>query len=503
MTAVFRSTHRLLPAVLAILALVFAACTSSGAPAAGSGAVVYAVGSDPTSLDPQAVDDGNERATNDNIYETLVFRNGQTSALEPGLALSWTLKTDTTWEIKLRPNIKFTNGAAMNADAVVFSVKRIIDPALKSPQFSYLNSIKDATKVDDLTVTITTDGADPGLGAKLTWLKVVDPAYAKTADFASKPIGTGPYKFVEWKKGQSVTLTANADYWGTKPAIKDVTIRVIPEINTRLQALKNNELNLTANLSPELMSQAPATATARSVEFYEIYFANMNPGKPFADKNTRLAAQYAVDKEGILKSLFNNFGKVQQGQIIREDWPGFNPNLKAYPYDLAKAKSLLAGKTPEIKLVGEAGRWLKDKETLQAVAGYLTAAGFKVNLEIQEFGAWVSSLYLPYDQKVDAIWGSTSADLLEADRPLTQTICGSKQVNWCNKQYTDLVNKARGTTDSKVRQDLYNQATQIQYDESPILYLINPDDIYGMSATLVWKPRLDGKILFGEMTLKK
>jgi peptide/nickel transport system substrate-binding protein len=499
-----RVPFRFLIVGLPILALLGAACTTTtSTPAAGaSGSVTYAIGADPTTLDPQATDDGNERAVNDNVYETLVFRNGQTSALEPGLALSWTLKTDTTWELKLRPNVKFTNGAAMNADAVVFSIKRIIDPNLKSAQYSYLNSIKDATKVDDLTVTITTDGPDPGLGSKLTWLKVVDPAYAKTADFASKPVGTGPYKFVEWKKGQSVTLTANPDYWGTKPTIKDATIRVIPEINTRLQALKGGELDLTANLSPELMSQAPATATARSVEFYEIYFSNISPGKPFADKNTRLAAQYAVDKEGILKSLFAGHGTVEQGQIIRDDWPGFNPNLKPYPYDVAKAKSLLGGKTPEIKLVGEGGRWLKDKETLQAVAGYLTAAGFKVNLEIQEFGAWVSSLFLPYDQKFDSIWGSTSADLLEADRPLTQTICGSKQVNWCNQQYTDLVNKARVTTDAKARQDLYNQATQIQYDESPILYLINPDDIYGQSAKLVFKPRTDGKILFKEMALK-
>ena len=504
MITVSRAPRAAFAALLPILALLAAACgtaTPSTGPGA-AGAVVYAVGADPTTLDPQATDDGNERAINDNVYETLVFRNGSTSALEPGLALSWTLKTDTTWEIKLRPNVKFTNGAAMNADAVVFSIKRIIDPNLKSAQFSYLNSIKDAAKVDDLTVTITTDGPDPGLGSKLTWLKVVDPAYAKTADFASKPVGTGPYKFVEWKKGQSVTLTANPDYWGTKPTIKDATIRVIPEINTRLQALKGGELDLTANLSPELMSQAPATATARSVEFYEIYFSNISAGKPFADKNTRLAAQYAVDKEGILKSLFAGHGTVEQGQIIRDDWPGFNPNLKPYPYDVAKAKSLLGGKTPEIKLVGEGGRWLKDKETLQAVAGYLTAVGFKVNLDVQEFGAWVSSLFLPYDQKFDSIWGSTSADLLEADRPLTQTICGSKQVNWCNQQYTDLVNKARVTTDAKARQDLYNQATQIQYDESPILYLINPDDIYGQSAKLVFKPRTDGKILFKEMSLK-
>jgi peptide/nickel transport system substrate-binding protein len=505
-----RSSRGFLFALLPALALLIAACgTSTTSPSAGTkagpaGAVTYAIGADPTTLDPQATDDGNERAVNDNIYETLVFRNGQTSALEPGLALSWTLKDPTTWTIKLRPNIKFTNGAALNADSVVFSVTRIIDPALKSAQFSYLNSITGAKKVDDTTVELTTDGPDPILPSQLTWLKVVDPAYAKTADFVNKPVGTGPYKFVEWKKGQSVTLTANTDYWGDKPAIKDVTIRTIPEINTRLQALKASpaELDLTANLSPELMSQAPASVTIKSIENYEIYFSSTSSGKPFADKNVRLAAQYAVDKEGILKTLFAGHGTVEPGQILRSDWPGFNPNLKPYPFDLNKAKSLLAGKTPSVKLVGEAGRWLKDKEVLQAVQGYWQDAGFKVTLDIQEFGTWVSTLFLPNAQKVDSIFASTSADLLDGDRPLTQTICGSKQVDWCNQQYTDLVNKARVTTDAKARQDLYNQATQLQYDESIILYLVNPDDIYGMSSKLVFKPRTDGKILFKEMSLK-
>ena len=148
-----------------------AACgTTTSTPTPGSGAsgsVAYAIGADPTTLDPQITDDGNERAVNDNVYETLVWRNGKTSALEPLLATSWELKGDTTWEFKLRPNVKFTNGAAMNADAVVASVKRIIDPALKSPQFSYLNSITDAKKIDDLTVEIITNSPDPALPSRI------------------------------------------------------------------------------------------------------------------------------------------------------------------------------------------------------------------------------------------------------------------------------------------------------------------------------------------------
>ena len=182
-------------ALLPVVALLAAACgTTTSTPTPGSGAsgsVAYAIGADPTTLDPQITDDGNERAVNDNVYETLVWRNGKTSAVEPLLATEWSLKGDTTWEFKLRPNVKFTNGSPMNADAVVASVKRIIDPALKSPQFSYLNSITDAKKVDDLTVQVITNGPDPALPSRMTWLKIIDPGYVNNPDFVNKPVGTG------------------------------------------------------------------------------------------------------------------------------------------------------------------------------------------------------------------------------------------------------------------------------------------------------------------------
>jgi peptide/nickel transport system substrate-binding protein len=120
--------------------------------------VTIALGSEPTTLDPQLREDGGERAVNDNIYETLMARDPNGN-LVPGLAAGTPGLVDPqTWEIKLRPGIKFHNGESLNADAVVFSVKRIIDPKFNSEQISFFETIKDAKKVDDLTLRIITKG---------------------------------------------------------------------------------------------------------------------------------------------------------------------------------------------------------------------------------------------------------------------------------------------------------------------------------------------------------
>ncbi len=155
--------------------------------------ITITLGSEPTTLDPQIREDGGERAVNDNVYETLLARTAE-GLLVPGLAAADPRLVDPkTWEVKLRPGIRFHNGEAFNADAVVHSIKRIMDPAFKSEQISFFSTIKDARKVDDLTVQIVTDGPDPILPARLYWMKMVPPAHSKDPKFAEAPVGTGPY----------------------------------------------------------------------------------------------------------------------------------------------------------------------------------------------------------------------------------------------------------------------------------------------------------------------
>src|SRR5262249_48043904 len=148
--------------------------------------------------------------------------------LIPGLAESAPIQSaPTAWRFKLRPNIKFTNGEPFNADAVVFSVKRIVDPKFGSKQISYFATITDARKVDDLTVDVVTQGPDPILPARMYWMKMVPPEAASKPGFAQTPVGTGPYKLVRWTRGSSIQLTKNDGYWSGAPSIDTINYRFV------------------------------------------------------------------------------------------------------------------------------------------------------------------------------------------------------------------------------------------------------------------------------------
>ena len=331
-----------------------------------------AIGSEPTTLDPQLRDDGGERQVTDNIFETLMTRDAA-GTLGLGLAASEPVLVDpTTWEVKLREGVTFQNGEPFDAAAAAFSVNRVIDPAFNSEQSSYFNTITGAEAVDATTLRITTSGPDPILPTRLYWLKMVPPVAAAEPGFAEAPVGTGPYKFESWSRGSSITLVANETYWDGAPAVPEVEFRFIPEFGTRLSSLLSGEVDLITNLLPEFVEQVPQSFAVTGVELPIILLSDEN--EPVGDVRVRQALNYAVDKEALAEALYGGYADVMQGQLLAPSYFGFNPDVQGYPYDPEKAKALLAeagAEGAEVTLYGTAGRWLKDRELVEAVAAVL------------------------------------------------------------------------------------------------------------------------------------
>ncbi|WP_373498307.1 ABC transporter substrate-binding protein [Desulfococcus sp.] len=472
--------------------------------AACADGIVIALGSEPTTLDPQLREDGGERAVNDNIYETLLQRT-PAGELVAGLAAAPpSLVEPSIWEVKLRAGVTFHNGEPFNADTVVYSILRTIDPKFNSEQMSFFNTIKTAVKVDDLTVRITTDGPDPILPSRLYWMKMVPVAHSRDAKFAEAPVGTGPYRFVEWRRGQHILLERNGVYWGGAPAIEKVTYRFVSEPGTRLAGLSAGEFDLITNLMPEFTAQVPQKINILGLE-HPIIILNADGGIT-KDPRVRQALNYAVDKQALAEGLFEGFAQVAQGQLLSPSFFGFNTDVGPYPYDPAKAHALLkeAGVVgAEVELIGTAGRWLKDRELVEAVSAYWDAVGLTTKVRIFEFNEYLNRLF---DRKTrgDGIFVVSSNELLDADKSFSAYYkAGGIGSSNTDALLASLIDRARTETDAAKRAGLYHQAVKRAHDQAYFVWLLNIEDIYGLSTRLAWPGRVDAKLLVAEMKLKK
>ncbi|SPF57006.1 ABC-type transporter, extracellular solute-binding protein family 5 [Candidatus Desulfosporosinus infrequens] len=469
--------------------------------------IAIAIPSEPSTMDVQFADDGNMRAVTDNVIESLLTLDGKTMKVIPALATEVSRIDNTTWDIKLRPNVTFQNGNPFTADDVVYSIKRIIDPNFKSNIAGFFATFKDAQKIGDLEVHIITTGPDPSMPTRLTLLDILNQKemLASPDKIKTAVSGTGPYKIASWMKGQRIVLERNDNYWGTKPAIKTVNYRFIEEDATRAAALRNGEIDFATNMLPEYVSTLPQIQTAEGLEF-SLVRMNAVSGV-MKDQKIRQAASYAINWDAISKSLYQGYASIAPGQVLKPSYFGFNKNLKAYPFDLAKAKQLLAEagyKGETITFVGEQGRWLKDGEQEQAIAQMLRDAGFKVDVKMLAFSQWLGVLFPqdPTSTPPDMIFTFHSNDIYDADRTYSTYVLTTGSASSYPKTLDAQIIAARTELDTTKRQQEYEAISQTLYDNPAWLNGINIKDIDGMGKDVVYQPREDMRLKVSEMSFK-
>ena len=468
--------------------------------------IVIALQGEPTTLDPQFADDGNMRPVSDNVFDKLLVLDGKTLQPIPCLAIEWERVSDITWQFKLRENVKFHNGEPFTAEDAVYSVKRIIDPAFNSQIAGNFSTIKDAKVINSNTVLIITNGPDPILLKRLTFLDIVNKKYIESSPdniVNTKPVGTGPYQVIEWNRGGDIKIEKFNDYWGQKPSIQNVTFRFIQENSTRLAALKAGEINLAVNMLPEYLEQLPSYKTANSIEFYFLRFNTIRG--IMQNKLIRQAVNYAIDKEAIVQALFLGSAVPARGQLAKEAYFGFNKNLDAYAFNPEKAKELLkeAGYKGEVvQLISERGRWMKDGEISEAVASMISDVGINVKLTFLSWQQWLDTLF-NLEKAPDIMFSSNGNELFDMDRFYQAIIkTGGPQSAYSNPDIDKKIDVARNEMDPVKRQALYEELAQFVYDDPFGASLINLKSIWGISKNLEWEPREDGRVIFSEMSLK-
>lgn len=433
------------------------------------------------------------------MFETLVLRDDKSGDYIPHLATSWSLLNDTTWQFKLRQDVKFHNGEPFNADVVKFSIGRYSRPELRSPHAGVLNFIDRVDVVDNYTVNIVTKTPYPVFLAHVAigstgMIIMMPPKYiSERGDeyFAKNPVGTGPYKFVSSVPGNSVLLEVNPGYWRKQPEISQINYKFVPENATRVSALVAGDLDIIENVPSDLVDmveRSPKAGVHASKTTGLCMMMQLNPAShpALAKREVRQAMNHAVDIDTILSSLLG--GRATRNAL--PVYPGATAarkDLPFYKYDPALAKKMLteAGfpKGFEFEAFTSLGRYPADHAIAQAYAEYLGEVGIKVSLRTME---WASLIGLMTKRQAGPMyqigWSYREGDVFKLKAALHPD---SPYSTFQNPEFGALIDKAEVTMVPEKRAELWSQAQELLLREAPFIHAWQAHELFGLGKRVV------------------
>ena len=480
---------------IALVALLVAFGAPALAAAQPAGTLVVGLVAEPVNLDPAQVTDANSNRVGRRIVETLVTFPEESTQIVPGLAESWTIGKDALhYTFKLRKGVAFHDGTPFDAEAVKFSIERQINPdhpfnKLGKYPFAnfYFGNIKAVEVVDPHTVEFILKEPRASFLAAMAVpaASIVSPTAVKRygQDYPNSPVGTGPFKFASWDRGQRVVLEKNPGYWKHPVKVDRVIYRPIVEDQARLTELLTGAVDLIVGTPPDYVAQLennPKVTLLKQVGAHVWYLGINNQKKPFDDKRVRQALNYAVNKDAIVRDVLKGTGSLSRGPVLPNTW-GADPALKAYPYDPERAKKLLAeagypGGFSTTLWVPESGSGMQSPVAMSTVIqSNLKAVGVNVTLQTMEWGAYLAKLRTKEQDLFALSWMAGNEDPDMVMYPLLHssqwTPNGPNRALYKNERFDELLHQARLTTDQGKRAALYREAQRILVEDPPWIFI--------------------------------
>jgi len=443
-----------------------------------------AISANPDGLDPHKTVAAVTFEVVKNIYDTLVETDPQGN-LVPGLAESWEASPDgLRWTFHLRKGLRFHHGKALTSHEVKASFERLLDPETKSPRAKDYKIIEKIETPDDYTVVFVLKEPRAAFLSNLAygWAAIVP---TDVEDLRNHPVGSGPFKFVEWMPDSHVKLARFEDYWQEGvPYLDEVVFKIMPDPTAKLLALKAGEVDVVDQVPPQEVEGLKGNPDIKLIQapVNGIYIMAINNARaPFDDLRVRQAIAYAVDKQGVIEGA-----QWGQGTPIGSHMPPVSPFYvdltDRYPYDPEKAKQLLAeagypeGFEVTIALPQPYDFHIRNGEV---IADYLSKIGLKVKLETLEWGTWLEQVYFGRDYQLTCI-GHTGR--LDPDPFLNRYVSDAKEnyMNYHNPRYDEIIRQAATITDLEKRKELYAEAQRLLADDAVALYLMSPLWTVGM-----------------------
>jgi len=474
------------------------------------GQLIISQVADPNVLDPKYLSGRQTQNVLRLMFDSLYHRDDKMQII-PCLATSYENPDELTWRFHLRKDMKFHNGNDFKANDVKFTLGRLLEDDSK---WSTRNFVDRVEVVDDYTVDIITKTPYAAFMTRAVLWHMTDQEYFDQVGeegFGSQPVGTGPFKFVEWIKDEQLVLEANRDYWDGSPKIETVIFKPIPETATRIAALETGDVDIVTDVPPDYVDQAPEGVKVVTVPGTRAFYLGMNVTmEPFDDVRVRQAMNYAVDVKAIIENVLNDLARPIDNPLLPEAFGYVSTPI--YSYDPDKVKSLLAEAGYPDGFEMELDTQPPLKEVAEILAGQLSAVGIEVNVNIIEKAALYDKYEPGGSQTFLTSWGNSEAD---ADGMLSKQFhskrygcdllvdpspgCAGFYTGWANAEVDAAVEAGAMDVDPARRKAFYYNALKIIVEETPWVFLYNPAEIYAQGDQVQdWVPRSDALIILGK-----
>ena len=443
---------------------------------------------DPTTLDPIGHNDYPTSRACSHIYDTLIFLNPD-GTLRPGLAESWEFITDKDYKMTLRKGVKFHNGEEMTAADVKFSLERANTPA-GSHIHTYSQDLDYVEIVDDYTIIIHLKKVNYPFFSSLvhSWGNIVCKKVVEAAgdDYGMNPVGTGPFKFKEWAKGDHYTFERFDDYWGNKAKFKTLIVRSIPEPTNRTIELETGAVDIAypvTTIELARIDENPELELQRKVIPSTTYMGfNVNKA-PFSDVRVRHAISLLLDTVNIQRAVFRGVGKNPRSLIPEVTKYSINNELPAHVRDVEAAKKLFAeaGVDPSrIKMIIRSNERKERIDMATIIQAQLAEVGIQSEIMQQEWGAYLNDLQKKQHDVFLLGWGLSVPDPDYAVSGLLESNAGTNYTGYNDPKLDEMLVKGRSLPDGEERAKVYRDMQLYINEQCPMIYLHNDEAIAGV-----------------------
>ena len=519
---------------VAAIALMGGALAWTGVGGAAAQDLVVGLGANVTSIDPHFHNLSPNSNVAQHVFNSLIHQDDK-QRLVPGLATEWKAVDDTTWEFKLRQGVKFHDGSSFDAEDVVATLKRVPWVPNSPSSFAlYTRAVKEAVVVDPHTIRFKTAAPYPLLPVDLSSVFIVNRKMveAPTVDFNSgkAAIGTGPFRFVEYKPGDRIVLQRNEGYWGQKPHWANVSLRLMTNNATRVSALLSGDVQFieqvpTADVKNLATNQNVAISRVvgnRVIYLHLDSFRDQTPQitdkagqplekNPLKDVRVRKALNKAVNRQAIVERLMEGEA-IPAGGLLAEGFFGVSPKLKPEPFDQEGARKLLAeagypnGFTMTIH--GPNDRYVNDEKVLQAVGAMFTRVGIDTKVVAMPWATYAGQSSAPaFSFSVMLVgWGAGTGEMSSPLRSLIATPNREKGMGFSNRgrystpKVDEILFQALATVDDGKRDKLLQEASELaMLTDAALVPLHYQIKLWAARKGLVYTPRADEFTLAHEL----